>query len=115
MKRGVTIGQRAINQGEGQYLLTLGLGLFSNSRGDIRAIRFIPRLNLKSEAKRHKIGYQWLPPKFIRRPHTLDAGFFEPALEVGLAEALEVGLAEALDEGLPAAFDAGLATAFVCK
>jgi hypothetical protein len=49
------------------------------------------------------------------RPHTLDAGFFEPALEVGLAEALEVGLAETLDEGLPATFDAGLAAAFACK
>jgi hypothetical protein len=41
----------------------------------------------------------------------LDAGFFEPALEAGLAEALETGLAEALDEGLAAAFDAGLAAA----
>ena len=53
--------------------------------------------------------------KYHQRPHTLDAGFFEPALEVGLAEALEVGLAEALDEGLPAAFDAGLAAAFAYK
>jgi hypothetical protein len=68
----------------------------------------------KREAKTRN-GLSVAAINIIGRLHTLDAGFFEPALEVGLAEALEVGLAEAFDEGLPAAFDAGLPAAFAYK
>jgi hypothetical protein len=47
----------------------------------------------------------------------LDAGFFEPAcelgfpLEAGLFDALEVGLLDALDAGLLDAFEEGFAAA----
>jgi len=64
----------------------------------------------ESEAQT-KIGLSVVAANITDQSHTLDAGFFEPALDVGLAEVLEVGLTEALDEGLPAAFDAG----FTCK
>src|SRR5882762_5160151 len=71
-------------------------------------------LNMEAGQKR-KYSNQSLRTSVTTALPTLDAGFLEPALEAGFAEALEAGLADALDEGLAAVFDVGFAAAFACK
>lgn len=105
-------------------LLSLSFCFFSDGIGDLCGLRRFSSGFRLHEARlvnicardHHVLG------------HTLDAGFFELALEAGLTEALDAGFTEpaldagftdaaldaglaALDAGLDAAFDAGLAAA----